>query len=233
MGKHTLHTDTGKLRDFTEGMKENRDMMIELCGTNELMVMNTMYRKRPERIATYRKSKESQEEQMEEITKDTHEQLDYTLAMKRWRNSVTNAESDTKANVNTDHYPVTMRIRIKLKANTTPTGKGRERYEKCNEEQNEEYNQTLANASKQNTETEDETEDQDQERQQESGEQTATEEDEETHRKHIKEWLNIGKVRLPTIRPKDRYRKHILSERTTELLEKKRQSKKRKKTKRI
>ncbi len=49
MGKHTLHENGEKVENHTEGMRENRDLMIECCMTNELKIMNTMYRKRPEK----------------------------------------------------------------------------------------------------------------------------------------------------------------------------------------
>lgn len=58
MGKHTLHEDGNIIATiFTENMRENRDLMMEFCMTNELKVTNTMYRKRPGKIATYRKTK--------------------------------------------------------------------------------------------------------------------------------------------------------------------------------
>ena len=74
MGKHTLHENAEWLGRHTEGMKEHRDMMIEFCITNELMVTNTMYRKTPNKISTYRKHKETDIEHEEPITRDTHEQ---------------------------------------------------------------------------------------------------------------------------------------------------------------
>ena len=50
--------------------------------------MNTRFRKRPEKIATYRKKKETDGITTEPITKETHEQLDYWSIPNRLKNSV-------------------------------------------------------------------------------------------------------------------------------------------------
>ena len=68
--------------------------------------MNTRFRKRPEKIATYRKRKETEGITNEPITTETHEQLDYWLVPNRWKNTIKNMESDTTANIDSDHYPV-------------------------------------------------------------------------------------------------------------------------------
>lgn len=90
---------------FSDAMRENRDLMIETAISNTLQVVNTMYRKPPGKTATYRKNKET-DIQFEPANRNTHEQLDYILTPKRWRNTVINAESDTTANIHSDHYPV-------------------------------------------------------------------------------------------------------------------------------
>ena len=51
----------------------------------------------------------------EETHVDTHEQLDHIATTRRWRNTIIDAEADTNANINTDHYPVKAKMRIKLK----------------------------------------------------------------------------------------------------------------------
>ena len=135
MGKHTMHTNTETINRLTNSMRENRDLMMEFCMTNEMKVTNTMCRKPLEKVATYRKSKEILPDTIENITADTHEQIDYILTTKRWRNTVTDAESDTKANIYTDHFPVTCATRTRLKQENKPTQEGRSRYKKCNEAQ--------------------------------------------------------------------------------------------------
>ena len=53
-------------------------------------------------------------------------------------------ESDTTANIDSDHYPVIGTFKTKLRGIST-LGKFRSRFLKCNEEENAEVNQTLAN----------------------------------------------------------------------------------------
>ena len=44
----------------------------------------------------------------------THEQNDYILTQNRWKNTVKNAESDTNANIDSDHYPGTLVFKTHL-----------------------------------------------------------------------------------------------------------------------
>ena len=135
MGKHTMHCNSEGLERLTETMRDNRDLMTELCMTNEMRVMNTMYRKPKQKTATYRIIKSTPEEgHQETVEAGTHEQIDYILTMRRWSNTVTNAESDTCANINTDHYPVVVDIRIRLRK-IEKGGEGRKRYKQCSPEQ--------------------------------------------------------------------------------------------------
>ena len=58
MGRHTMHTDGNQIHQLPENMRENKDLLTELCMTNELRVANTMYRKPKDETATYRIKKE-------------------------------------------------------------------------------------------------------------------------------------------------------------------------------
>ena len=53
--------------------------------------------------------------------------------------SITNAESHTRANIDSDHYPLVINTRIKLKA-TPKGGKPRPVYKKCDDRQNSDLN---------------------------------------------------------------------------------------------
>jgi hypothetical protein len=113
-----------------------------MLSTNELIVTNTKFNKTFEKTATYRKNKKHENITNEPITTQTHEQLDYTPTTRRWKNSVKNAESDTKANIDSDHYPVINTIKIKL-TGERPKGKGRDRNEKWSTDQAENLNKSL------------------------------------------------------------------------------------------
>ena len=54
-------------------------------------------------------------------TRETHDQVDFILAQRRWINSITNAETDPDANVDSDHFPVIANIEIKLKVPQKPS----------------------------------------------------------------------------------------------------------------
>ena len=145
-GKHTLHEDATAIDLFTAGMNDNRERIIELAKIYNLVAMNTKFRKRPEKLATYRKIKETEGITNEPISKNTHEQLDYWLVPNRWKNSVINMESDTNANIDSDHYPVVGTFKTKLKGIST-LGKQRSRFEKCTEEEQEKMNKALAESN--------------------------------------------------------------------------------------
>ena len=71
-----------------------------------MKVLNTMYRKPLSKTATYRLKKQITPGQIENISAETHEQLDYIITPRRWRNTVSNAESNSTANIDSDHFPV-------------------------------------------------------------------------------------------------------------------------------
>ena len=74
------------------------------------------------------------------------------------------------------------------------TGGGRNKYTKCNDEQQETLNNTMQET--QNTITQ----------------------PTEDNTQHTKEWLSQGATNLPKEQPKDRYRRHKMSERTLSLI---------------
>ena len=119
-----MHTDSSTSKNFTESMVDNRDLFIELCAANEITVTNTMFGKPLDETATYRKKRETIDIINEPTTRDTHEQLDCALTTKTWKNTNKNTESDTKANIDSDRYPVPNTMQIKY------TGKRRTRRRK-------------------------------------------------------------------------------------------------------
>ena len=59
------------------------------------------------------------------------------------QNSVKDTQSDTVANIKSDHYPLTIHIQIKLKADAARSINARVNYEKCNVQQSYAYNSDL------------------------------------------------------------------------------------------
>ena len=76
MGNHTLHQNGAAIENLTDEMMDNRDLLIEYCVRHELKVTNTMYRKPPNKTATYRKDKRRPDPTVIEIfSAEKHEQL--------------------------------------------------------------------------------------------------------------------------------------------------------------
>ena len=50
----------------------------------------------------------------DEYTRPKYEQIDFIITPRRWRNAVTNIQTDPVANINTDHLPMIVMIRTQL-----------------------------------------------------------------------------------------------------------------------
>ena len=61
----------------------------------------------------------------------------------RWRNTITDIETDVTANISTTHVPLIAELRLKLKIARNKKGKREERkqYIKCQEEDFDKYNE--------------------------------------------------------------------------------------------
>ena len=90
IGKHRMHEDDSVMDVFTAGMNDNRERIIELAKTYNLIATNTRFRKRLETNATYRKKKETDRINNERRTKEAHEHLDYWLVQNRLENPLNN-----------------------------------------------------------------------------------------------------------------------------------------------
>ena len=140
IGKHTMHTGSITLDHFAESMTENRDLFIGFCAANELKVTNTMFRKPLDEAATYRKHKDAEDIINEPITTDTHEQLDSTLTIKRWK---TQPRTKNQRQKQTKTHFATL-LQTQYKSNFL--GQINRRRKKQIREMNEEQQETLNNA---------------------------------------------------------------------------------------
>jgi hypothetical protein len=111
---------------------------------NELKMTNTMFKKRIGKLATYRILQETNEITYEEINNKTHAQIDFVMASHRWRNPTTDVESQTRANIHSDHFPLVFTIRIRLKQ-IGEGGEPRPIYKPCGSTQQEDLNYELWN----------------------------------------------------------------------------------------
>ena len=61
--------------------------------------------------------------------------LDYVMIPDRWKNSVKDVETEPRANIASDHYPMVATLKIKLTAEQGKLNKPAVKYEKANEEE--------------------------------------------------------------------------------------------------
>ena len=78
--------------------------MIEFCQQNELLITITYFKQHPRKLYTW-KSPDG----------ETRNQIDYVLINKRFRNCVKQAKTYLGSDINSDHNPVTLKIKIQLK----------------------------------------------------------------------------------------------------------------------
>jgi hypothetical protein len=95
-----------------EGVRENRRMFISMCNEMQGKVINTFFEKPDTKLITH---KHAGTELGPPWTRGRYETLDYFIVADRWKNSVTDMESDMLANVDTDHGPVQGTAKVKLK----------------------------------------------------------------------------------------------------------------------
>jgi len=141
-GQWTLEPDKTKVHELSEDVLWNRTRCIQFCLKHKFFLSNTKFKKTKEKTATYRKEK-AIHKRFDEISHLNHEQIDFIAVQHRWINSIFNSESDTKANITTDHYPVIATVRIKLKAKYNNKGPGRHKYLESTKEQRETRNENM------------------------------------------------------------------------------------------
>ena len=127
MGQWTFEPTKIKVHELSEHVTWNRNRCIEFCLKYNLALTNTYFKKNIEKTVTYRKVGFTI---IDEINEKTDEQIDYIAVQHRWKNSISNIESDRRANLRSDHYPVTATVKIKLKAANKEKGPGRKNMQK-------------------------------------------------------------------------------------------------------
>ena len=82
IGAHTFEPETARVNTLTDEVQTNRDLLINTCISTGLRLMNTMFYKPKHKLATYRTVGTTREM---EITRPTHEQIDYIGTTQRWK----------------------------------------------------------------------------------------------------------------------------------------------------
>ena len=143
IGEHTFDKANTSLEYQTPDVHDSRTKLVNFCMSNDCAVMNTMFEKPSTKLITHR---HASAQYGPPWTRGRYEVLDYIVIGQRWKNVVTNAESDTAANIPSDHFPLKFHIRLKLKAVGNRSTKQRLKFDPCSREQRNEYNRiTLQN----------------------------------------------------------------------------------------
>ena len=114
IGPHIFGQGQHINREEGQRVEENRFRFQEYLITTKTTLANTLFPKRPQGLITYRLDKTAGDEPPYDRTK--YETIDYFFTHNKWRNSIRNVYSDMQAGIDTDHFPLLMHIRIKLKA---------------------------------------------------------------------------------------------------------------------
>ena len=139
IGPNTFEPESARVGTQSENVQQNRDLLIELCQDQSLRLMNTFFHKPDHKLVTYRAVGTTIDA---DFHRGTHEQLDFVATTERWKNTVKDAETDTEANIETDHYPLKARLQVKFKG-CRKHNKTRPKYTECTEAQNKQLNESI------------------------------------------------------------------------------------------
>ena len=92
---------TGQYRFGTRN--ERGESLIEFCPENQLIIANTYFKQHPRKLYTW-KSPDGK----------NRNQMDYILISKRFRNCVKQAKTYPGADINSDHNPLLIKMKIQL-----------------------------------------------------------------------------------------------------------------------
>ena len=112
MGTHFFDKGNEQTHLMTDPIWCNRSHFVNFSIQNNLKIINTLFEKPNDKLATYQNPKAKLGMSKR---RGTHETLDYWLTENRWQNSCVDCEADGGANINTDHYPLILEIKLQIK----------------------------------------------------------------------------------------------------------------------
>ena len=102
VGMEAMEDVVGK---FGIGNRNERgDRLIEFCQINNLTISNTWFQHHPRKVYTWKSPGDI-----------VRNQIDYIMIKKRFRNNVKQAKAYPGADINSDHNPVVIKLKVKLK----------------------------------------------------------------------------------------------------------------------
>ena len=140
IGPHIFGAGQPVDREESQGVEDNRSRLQEHLIITNSTLANTLFPKQPQNLITYRLDKTIGN--APPYNTKRYSTIDYFLTHKQWRNSIRNIYSDMQAGIDTDHFPLIMTVRIKLKAEYG-TRTFKPKYLPCDEEQRLRLNSQL------------------------------------------------------------------------------------------
>ena len=115
LGKHIYGRGTGAL-DPPE-IVPNRDLLVNFCREEGYKVANTWFRKPEAKKVTQRHPGNFDDPGPGQPWDPVrYGEIDMCLAGRGWGSMVKDVESDVKASINSDHYPLLVQLQVKLRA---------------------------------------------------------------------------------------------------------------------
>lgn len=111
VGRHVFGHGNHYVQELPEEQRENRQMLMDFCISNNLIISNSFFQKADSRKCTYKETRT--EGFTPPWTPDRFAQLDAILVQKEWRNIVIDAESRPDIAFNSDHTFLTASIKGK------------------------------------------------------------------------------------------------------------------------
>ena len=142
VGPYTFDKNNTRIEQQHHSVIDNQENLLAYAANTEQRLMNTFFYKQEEKLITYKEDKAHLGGPP--YNRSKYETLDYVLVPNRWKNTIKDVESDVHAEINSDHYPMKIRVQINLKAEVLNVGR-REKWEytSCNNEERDRYNNKL------------------------------------------------------------------------------------------
>lgn len=138
LGEHLFREDESRIEQLSLAQQDNRTRFISFRQEHDLTVVNTLFQKDKSKLITYRNV--AAPNFHPPYTLDRYGQLDFILINRKWKNAVTNAESNLQTSVTTDHKLLVANIRTKLAAKKQSCQTRSARYRTPTTEQIHRYN---------------------------------------------------------------------------------------------
>ena len=127
IGPHTWGLGVGRLvrPEALNAVLTNRELLLTVCESNDMKVMNTWFKKPPARKVTYMSpGVERLPAPGQPWDPLDYAELDLCLVPDRWKGMVKDVESVTWASLNTDHFPLEVTVKLRLAAKAKDRGEG-------------------------------------------------------------------------------------------------------------